>query len=229
MNIVYNLLFWASIYKTVRFFTQGSERKYLKDWSSIDDSRTISFYAVSMVHSMIMTFMPLYYFYNLENYNLVGPFTDGQLSLLDMSLTYFIWDFYYIYLHNDSMFLIHHLLSIFYMSMFRSYDLANVYLLSIFLAEVTTPLLNVWTIGRMKKYSYFDSINCFLTHFYIAVRIFTMIPFSIYSFIEVYNSDSIPHYVTMILGSVSIIYSIGNIVWSNNLYKGYKKWLFKKR
>jgi len=228
MNIIYSFLFWTFIYRTARFLTQGSERRYLKDWSSKDDSRTISFYAVSTVHSMTMIFIPLYHFYHLEDYNLVVPFTEEQLTLLDMSLSYFMWDFYYIYLHNSKMFLVHHLLSIFYMLMFRSYPLANAYLVSIFLPEVTTPLLNMWTIGRMKKYEYFDKINGFFTYFYIAVRVFSIIPFSVYAFMELYNSDHIPNYVALILGAVSIIYSMGNITWSKNLYRGYKKWSLKR-
>ena len=226
--IIFNLLFWTFIYKVSRYMSHGSERTFLKDWSTKKDSRMLSFYVVSTVHSLIMSTFPLYYLYHSGDYDLVKPFEHNQIMLVDLALSYFLWDLYYVYLHNDYMYLVHHTLGMIYMIVFKNFPLANLFMVSIFLPEVTTPILNLWTLGKMKKYSYFDNINRFFTFFYIFVRVFMIITFNIYAFMELYDSDHIPQSVTLFLLAVTCFYCFGNIMWSRKLLRGYKKWSASK-
>lgn len=227
------ILFWTFIYNFTRFISYNSKKKFLKDWSSNKDSKTLSFYAVSTVHSLIMSTVPIYFLYKSYTSNtsntlsLVKPFDKNEMKLVNLSLSYFIWDFYYIYLHTDYLFFIHHTLGIIYMMFFRNYPMSNLFMISILLPEITTPLLNVWSIGKIKKYNYFNRINTFFTCYYIFVRIFCIIPFNIYAFMEIYNSSLIPKEVTLSLMGLTCFYCFGNIMWSRKLVKGYKKWLKK--
>ena len=224
------LLFWTFVYNFTRFISYNSKKKYLKDWSSNKDSKTLSFYAVSTAHSLIMSTVPVYFLYKSyisDTFDLIKPFDKNEIKLINLSLSYFIWDFYYICSHYDYLIFIHHTLGIIYMMIFKSYPLSNLFMVSILLPEITTPLLNIWSLGKIKKYNYFDKINTFFTCFYIFIRIFCIIPFSIYSFIELYNSSLIPKEVTLSLIGLTGFYCFGNIMWSRKIVKGYKKWLRK--
>ena len=222
------LLFWTFIYNLTRFISYNSKKKFLKDWSSNKDSRTLSFYSVSTVHSLIMSTVPIYFLYKSytnDTLSLVKPFNENEIKLVNLSLSYFIWDFYYIFLHSDYLFLIHHTLSIIYMLVFRNYPMSNLFMISILLPEITTPFLNLWTLGKIKKYNYFNRINSIFTFYYIFIRIFCIIPFNVYAFIQIYNSHLIPRYITYSLAGLTCLYCFGNIMWSNKLVKGYNKWL----
>ena len=63
------------------------------------------------------------------------------------------------------------------------------------------------------------------TFYYIFIRIFCIIPFNVYAFIEIYNSHLIPRYITYSLAGLTCLYCFGNIMWSKKLVKGYNKWL----
>jgi len=224
MIIIFNLFLWTFIYKMSRYISHGSKRMFFKDWSNNNDSRMLSFYIVSTIHSIIMSTFPLYYLYHSDDYNLVKPFEHNQIILVDLALSYFIWDLYYVYLHSDYVYLIHHVLGIIYMIVFKNFPLANLFMISIFLPEITTPFLNLWTLGKIKKYSYFEYINHFFTFFYIFVRVFMIITFNVYAFNDIYYSEHIPQNITLFLIAVTSIYCFGNIMWSRKLFKGYKKW-----
>lgn len=224
------LLFWTFVYNFTRFITYNSKKNFLKDWSSNKDSRTLSFYSVSTVHSLIMSTVPIFFLYKSfisDTLSLVKPFDENEMKLVNLSLSYFVWDFYYIYKNSDYLFFIHHTLGIIYMMFFRNYPLSNLFMISILLPEITTPFLNLWSIGKKKKYNYFNKINSIFTFYYIFVRIFCIIPFSVYSFIEIYNSQLIPKNVTFSLVGLTCFYCFGNIMWSLKLVKGYNKWLKK--
>jgi hypothetical protein len=228
MYIIFNLFLWYFIYNFSRYISYKSKIPFLKDWSSNEDSKSLSFYIVSTIHASFVSSASLYYLYNTNDYNLITDYKDNQIMLIDWSLSYFIADMYYVYLYNDYVFLIHHALGIIYMNVFKNYPLSNLFLISILLPEITTPMLNIWTIGKIKKYNYFNYINTPFTFIYIFIRVFLIILFNIYAFIELYNSDKIPINITIFLFIISLIYCFGNIMWSMKLLNGYKKWIKKK-
>lgn len=225
--LLFNLFFWTFIYKGTRYLSEKSKGLF-KDWSSEEDSRLLSFYAVSTVHSTIMSIFPLYYYFNGDEYGLIREFGKNENILLNLSLSYFIWDFYYVYLYNSIPFFIHHTMGISFLLIFKTQPLAGVFLISIFLPEVTTPLLNVWQLSKMKKYKIFDKINTFFTFSYIFVRVGLISTFNIYCFNKLLNSDKLDNKIVYLLLGISFIYTFGNFSWSLKLFRGYKKWYLKK-
>ena len=228
MNIIFNLFLWYMIYNGARYISYKSNKFFLQDWSSNEDSKILSFYIVSTIHASFVSLASLYYLYNANDYNLIGDYKDNQIMLIDWSLSYFIADMYYVYLYNNYVFLIHHTLGIIYMNIFKHYPLSNLFLISILLPEIITPMLNIWTIGKIKKYKYFDYINTSFTFIYIFIRVFVIILFNMYAFTELYNSEKIPANLKLCLFIITLIYCFGNIMWSMKLFNGYKKWIKKK-
>ena len=225
--LLFNLFFWTFIYKGTRYLSEKS-KGLLKDWSTEEDSRILSFYAVSTVHSTIMSIFPLYYYFNGDEYGLIREFGENENILLNLSLSYFIWDFYYVYLYKSLPFFIHHTMGISFLLIFKTQPLAGVFLISIFLPEVTTPLLNVWQLSKMKKYKIFDKINTFFTFSYIFVRVGLISIFNIYCFNKLLNSDKLNNKIVYSLLGISIIYTFGNFSWSWKLFQGFKKWYLRK-
>ena len=227
--IFLNLVLWTSIYKVVRYMAQDYKCCLLKDWSSNDDSRKLAFYAVSTVHSLIMSILPLYYYYTSPERGLIREFNDNELKLVDLSMSYFLWDYYYVYLYKSVPFFIHHTMGIAYMLIFKYQPLGGLFLYSIFLPEVTTPMLNLWTLCKIKKYPLFDLINAPFTYFYIFMRVFCITGFNTFGLLTMLYSNKIDRKIIYTLLGISGIYTFGNVTWSNQLYNGYKKWLLKRK
>jgi hypothetical protein len=160
---------------------------------------------------------------------LIREFNEKESDLVNLSMSYFLWDYYYVYLYKSVPFFIHHTMGIAYMFIFKYQPLAGIFLYSIFLPEVTTPLLNLWTLCKKKKYLLFDVINGPFTYFYIFIRVFCITGFNTFSFLTMLNSDKIDKKIIYTLLAISGLYTFGNISWSNQLYNGYKKWLIKRK
>ena len=115
-----------------------------------------------------------------------------------------------------------------FLLIFKTQPLAGVFLISIFLPEITTPLLNVWQLSKMKKYEIFNKINTFFTFSYIFVRVGLISICNSYCFNKLLNSDKIDNKIVYLLLGTSSIYTFGNFSWSWKLFQGYKKWYLKK-
>ena len=79
--IFLNLLLWTAIYKTVRYLAHDYNYGILKDWTSNEDSRTLAFYSVSTIHSLIMSILPLYYYYTSPEKGLIRNFNENELDI----------------------------------------------------------------------------------------------------------------------------------------------------
>lgn len=227
--IFLNLLLWTAIYKTVRYLAQDYSYGILKDWTSNEDSRTLAFYSVSTIHSLIMSILPLYYYYTSPEKGLIRNFNENELFLLDLSMSYFLWDYYYVFLYKSIPFFIHHTMGITYLLIFKYQPLAGLFLYSIFLPEITTPFLNLWSLSKMKKYPLFNIINTPFTYFYIFMRVFCITGFNTYAFLHLFYSNIIDKKILFTLLCITGIYTFGNITWSSQLLNGYKKWLLKNK
>ena len=167
----------------------------------------------------------------LSGYQLLQPLDDEMTYTQNVYLSiirgYFIYDMVNVLRDKKYIYIFHHFISISIMNFFEKYRLGKVFCQSLFLGELTNPLLQTWTYAKNtdKTTTLFRVSNHLFTGSFLLVRGLYM-PYYFYkTLIDIYNNGEIESVDKSYIITVSILFNLGNFYWLKYLLGGYKKWL----
>lgn len=182
-------------------------------------------YILSISNGLLMTYLSSN---QLLNNNLKEEMTEQQSIILNIINGYFIYDGIDVILKKDYIYSIHHILSLYFMNFFEKYNLGKIFIQSLFIGEVTNPILNYWQLTKNLKYKkQFRIVNHIFTPTYIIIR-GILIPIYFYETLtKLNNNPNISRFDFNTITLISILFNTGNYYWGYNLINGYTKWLKK--
>ena len=113
------------------------------------------------------------------------------------------------------------------MNFFEKYQLGKIFCQSLFLGELTNPLLQTWTYAKNtdKSTDLFRVTNHLFTGSFLLVRGLYMPYYFFKTLTNIYDNSEIENTDKSFIITVSILFNLGNFYWLKYLLKGYKKWI----
>ena len=164
------------------------------------------------------------------NNNLQKGFNTQQLSIINLSTGYFIYDLLkmgIIKKYRNNLYIAHHLAILYFYYFFKKYKLSDFFTEALFFGELTNPILQVWHISKVNNNKIlFRFTNHIFTIMFLIFRCILM-PKFFYKKIKLLNNYNISNFDYTTVTSLSVIFNAGNFLWSYQLLRGYLKWLRK--
>ena len=195
--------------------------KYIYNKLIIDNDNR--HYAISLTNALLMVG---YSGSKLLLNDLNGEMGYDQKLILSILKGYFIYDSINVIKNKQYIYIVHHGLSLIFMNFFEKYNMKKLFIQSLFIGELTNPLLNSWKISKKNGYKKtFSIINHIFTPTFVVMRGIIM-PIQFYKCIEyIYNEPHVSKFDLGLVISLSCLFNLGNYIWMNQLVRGYIKWL----
>lgn len=179
--------------------------------------------AVSLTNALVMVG---YSGYQLLSNDLADEMVYNQKLILSIIKGYFLYDSINVIRNKEYIYIAHHGLSLIFMNFFEKYNMGRLFVQSLFIGELTNPLLNSWKIAKKSKCKRtFSIINHIFTPTFIVVRGILM-PYQFYRCIMYINTQpNVTNFDLGLVTSLSMMFNLGNFIWMNQLVTGYIKWL----
>ena len=211
MDYIKPPLFWLSIDRIYKIIF--SKKKYKE-------------YLLSMTHGSLMTLLSGYL---LIKGNLQEEMTPFQKDILYLSRGYFMYDLINVCINKKYLFIFHHISLILFFNIFEKYNCGKLFVQALFIGEVTNPFLQLWTISKNLKYkNMFKVVNNIFSPLFLVVRGICMPYFFYTNYKTLENKKIMSTFDSRLILTLSVLFNVGNFMWSRNLLKGYLKWISKK-
>ena len=160
-----NILYWVAVEKYGNIVIDDDYIDYLNP----------------LIHGSVLSIFSIKeLFYEKQ---LITEFSSQQLEVLDFSRGYFIYDLLKMIIYKkyrNNAYIAHHLCLLYFFHFFKKYNLGDFFIESLFLGEVTNPILQIWSISKQSNNKIlFRYINHLFVVIYSLFR-FILIPIFTY-------------------------------------------------
>ena len=185
-------------------------------WSFINSkyNSIISNNLVSLTHALITIVGSAYILCDNHDNNI-------SIKLINLSASYFIYDCLIMLMNNFSLvFFLHHIIILGFYCITLTYDYGyKLVILTLFWGEITNPLQITWFLSRELNYKKLEHYIFPVFSFNFIIIRTAVLPIIHYTMISSLFKTTDNYYPTIGLGILSILGTLGGIMWSKKMIK----------